>query len=354
MVMNARNIGWWMVWFALLAGCDTPESTQNVCQEASEHLEVCTGLQDMWEESTCSEVDAELLLDTPCEVMQSASSLPQPGKADGGSWNGESYSCYWFGIGCPVDESCAPELSQESVERLIELSNPATLQNEYDARYRVAAIADIFEKEPDPIGMFSIVYRHITNNAVWSVEEGMYEHPLWTRHLITAFAWRYLLNLHGHLTGGYVSPQWTKYYKVARNCNVGKGRTLGIAIATHLLVDLAYALDDVDSRDMHREDYMLFGEVSLWVFPDLVSDISRVYETDMSGLLRGFFLGQWIDALTSEGTATNFIYQTVRVNAWRNGRNLSKFPRWMVDADITTGWGMAEVALASLDAAGAL
>ena len=105
-------------------------------------------------------------METPCEVMQSASSLPQPGKADGGSWNGESYSCYWFGIGCPVDDSCAPELSAESVERLIELSNPDTLQNEYDARYRVAAIADIFEAEPDPIGMFSIVYRHITNNAV--------------------------------------------------------------------------------------------------------------------------------------------------------------------------------------------
>ena len=126
---------------------------------------------------------------------------------------------------------------------------------------------------------------------------------------------------------------------------MGKGRTLGVAIATHLLVDLAYALDDVDSRDMHREDYMLFGEVSLWVFPNLVSDIARVYDTDMSGLLRGFFLEEWVDALTSEGTATNFIYQTVRVNAWRNSRNLSFFPRWMVDADITTGWGMAEVAL---------
>ena len=346
-------------WFGLLvlglmAGCDAPSSEVSVCEDAESHLQTCTGLQGMWDGSACSEEDAELLLATPCDVMQTASTLPIPPKADTGNWDGASFSCTWFGIGCPTDDSCNPELSPQSIERLIELSDPTTLQNEYDARYRVASIADIFEQEPHPIGMFSIVYRHITNNAVWSVEEGLYEHSMWTRHLITAFAWRYLLNLNGHLTGGYVTPQWKKYYSIAQNCSVGRGRTLGVAIATHLLVDLAYALNDVDSRDYHREDYMLFGEVSLWVFPELVSDIQRVYGTDMSGLLRGFFLGEWVDTLTEEGTATNFIYQTVRVNAWRNGQNLAFFPGWMVDADIVSGWGLAEVALASLDAAGAL
>jgi len=253
-----------------------------------------------------------------------------------------------------VDDSCFPSLSQEAVDTLIVLSNPHTLVDEYDARDRIETIASIFEAEPDPIGMFAIVYRHITNNAVASVEDGLYENPEWTRRLITAFARRYLVNLHGHLIGGDVSPQWTKYYHLARNCNVGRGRVLGVAIATHLMIDLTYALHDVDSVQEHREDYMLFGEVSLWVFPDLVADTATVYVTDVSGLLKGFFFGDWVDGVAGEGTSTTFIYQTVRVNSWRNSQNLWNFPHWMVHADVRTGWGMAEVALAALDASGAL
>ena len=245
-------------------------------------------------------------------------------------------------------------LSQRSVEELIGLSDPNTLVDEYDARRRITRIADIFTAEPDPIGMFAIVYRHITNNAVQSVEDGLYDNPVWTRHLITAFARRYLENLHGHLTDGEVTPQWTKYYKIARNCDVGRGRVLGVAIATHLMVDLVYALYDVESVAEQEEDYMLFGEVSLWVFPNLVEDIQAVYNTDVSGLLQGFFFGDWVDGITSEGTTTTFIYQTVRANAWRNSQNLWRFPHWMVNADVRSGWALAEVSLASLDAVGAL
>ncbi len=129
---------------------------------------------------------------------------------------------------------------------------------------------------------------------------------------------------------------------------------LGVAIATHLLVYLAYAVHDVEGVAKHEDDYMLFGEISLWVFPDLVADIHTVYGADVSGLLKGFFLGEWIDSVSKEGFATEFIYQTVRRNSWRNSQNLWYFPKWMVTADIKGGWGMAEVALAALDGAGAL
>jgi hypothetical protein len=135
---------------------------------------------------------------------------------------------------------------------------------------------------------------------------------------------------------------------------VGYGRTLGVAIATHLMVDLPYALDDVSSVAVHEEDFMLFGEVSLRIFPNLISDMREVYNTDVSDLLKGFFLGDWIDNFYTKGTATTFIYQTVRRNAWRNSQNLQRFPKAVVHADITTGWGLAEVFLATLDATGVL
>jgi hypothetical protein len=285
-------------------------------------------------------------------VLVVASEVETDLKVDGGEER--PFTCLLLGLGCPADQSCYEPLSREATERLIALSDVDTLGDEYDVRDRIERIAGLFTEERDPRGIFAIVYRLITNNAVASVEEGLYEHPQWTRELIVAFAHRYLVNLHGHFTGGEVSDQWKKYYKVAQDCNVGYGRTLGIAIATHLMVDLPYALDDVGSKEHHEEDFVLFGEVSLRIFPDLISDMGSVYQTDVSALLKGFFLGDWVDSVYTEGTATTFIYQTVRINAWRNSRNLLTFPAWMVHADITTSWGLAEVFLATLDATGAL
>ena len=275
-----------------------------ICALSDEHVEACLGERaHLMLLDECTKQDAEMLLETPCAVLVEAANTEFDNKADGLTGD-VSLQCKWFGIGCPVDDSCFPTLSDESVRELLYLSDPNTLIDEYDARDRIEAIATIFEREPDPIGMFSIVYRHITNNAVYSAEEEMYEHNDWTRDLITAFAKRYLENLHGYLTGGPVTAQWKKYYKLARNCKVGRGRVVAVAIATHLLVDLTYALYDVDSVKVHEDDFMIFGEISLWVFPDLVADLKTVYNTDVSDLLNGFFFGKWIDSMKGSGTAT--------------------------------------------------
>ena len=322
------------------------------CEDAEAHIESCVGSFTNAFGATCLRSDAELILATPCDVLESAYRAEVDLKTD--QVERVPFTCQLLGLGCVVDQSCYEPIEGEPLERVISLADPSELGDEYDVRYRIEEIASIFKEHRDPRGIFSIVYRLITNNAVWSVEEGFYEHPQWTRNLIVAFARRYLVNLHGHFTGGEVSPQWQKYYKLAQNCDVGYGRTLGVAIATHLMVDLPYAPDDVKSEAQHEEDFILFGEVSLLIFSDLISDMQAVYRTDVSELLQGFFLGEWVDHVFSKGTATTFIYQTVRINAWRNSRNLLSFPRGVVHADIATGWGLAEVFLAMLDATGAL
>ena len=55
-----------------------------------------------------------------------------------------------------------------------------------------------------------------------------------------------------------------------------------------------------------------------------------------------------------DGRMTEFIYQGVRLNAWRGGQNYRHFARAVVDLEIRAAWGLAEVALAKLDAIGAL
>ena len=134
----------------------------------------------------------------------------------------------------------------------------------------------------------------------------------------------------------------------------GLFQSLGVAIAVHLMVDLPYTLHGIGSVGDQREDFVRFGDILLEVFPDIITDIQADYHTDVTGLLNGFCFGAWVDGVTSEGTMTAFIYQGVRLKAWRDGQNLRHFPRWMVATDIRTAWGMAEVALATLDAQGAL
>ena len=88
--------------------------------------------------------------------------------------------------------------------------------------------------------------------------------------------------------------------------------------------------------------------------PDLIRDIGWDYDTDVTALLNGFLLGEWVDGVTAPGTMNAFMYQGIRLKAWRDGQNLRRFPHWAVNTEIRASWGMAEVTLATLDAAGLL
>ena len=251
-------------------------------------------------------------------------------------------------------DACAGQINPSTTEEIINLSDPNTLVDEYDAQRRVNKIARLFRDAEDPRGLFATVYRLITNRAVESVEDGDYEHPTWARSLITEFARRYLRNLHAYFTKGEITGQWKKYYRLAENCDVGRGRTLGVAIAVHLMVDLPKTLYAIDSLPEQREDFVLFGDILLEIFPQLINDVERDYKTDVSDLLRGFFLGDWVDKFTHRGAMTAFMYQGIRLKAWRDGQNYRQFPRRVVDLEIRVAWGVVEVTLAHLDAVGAL
>ncbi len=245
---------------------------------------------------------------------------------------------------------CMGSINEREQRELVTLSDPNTLVGPYDAQQRINQIAAIFKQAQDPRGLFSTVYRLITNRAVESVEDGDYEHSQWAKNLITEFARRYMANLHGHLTDGEVTGQWKKYYDIAQNCRVGRGRTLGVAIAVHLMVDLPKTLYLIDSQPEQRQDFVRFGDVLLEIFPQLITDVAVDYQTDVRDLLNGFFLGEWVDRFTRRGTMTAFMYQAVRLKAWRDGQNYQHFPRGVVDAEVRIAWGTVEVLLAHLDA----
>ena len=116
------------------------------------------------------------------------------------------------------------------------------------------------------------------------------------------------------------------------------------------MVDLPKTLYLIDSQPEQRQDFVVFGDVLLEIFPQLITDVAVDYQTDVRDLLRGFFLGDWVDRFTRRGTMTAFMYQTVRLKAWRDGQNYQHFPRAVVDAEVRLAWGAVEVLLAHLDA----
>lgn len=123
-----------------------------------------------------------------------------------------------------------------------------------------------------------------------------------------------------------------------------------MAIAAHLMVDLPKTLYSIDGMPEQREDFVVFGEILLQIFDQLIIDIERDYATDVTDLMKGFFFGDWVDRFTRAGRMTEFIYQGVRLKAWRDSQNYRKFPRRVVDAEVRLAWGAAEVLLAHLDA----
>ena len=120
------------------------------------------------------------------------------------------------------------------------------------------------------------------------------------------------------------------------------------------MVDLPKTLYLIDSLPEQREDFVVFGDILLQVFDQLIIDIERDYKTDVSDLLNGFFFGDWVDRFTSQGTMTAFMYQGIRLKAWRDGQNYRKFPRAVVDAEVRLSWGTVDLLLAHLDAVGVL
>ena len=141
-----------------------------------------------------------------------------------------------------------------TLDELIMLSEPTSVSGPEDVQLS-RGHRDIFAWEGDPRfirdGLSS---RHRSRSR--SVHNGDYEHPEWAQNLITEFGRRYLGNLHGHLTGGPISGAWDKYYGLAQKYEVGRGRTLGVAIAVHLMVDLPYTLYSIGSHQDQREDFV--------------------------------------------------------------------------------------------------
>ena len=259
-----------------------------------------------------------------------------------------------FGTRASGNVGRIPNLSASAQETLIELSDPSTVTSPEDFASRIEQIDDIFAANGDPRGAFSALYRVITNQAVASVRDGLYQDNEWAGELVTDFGDLYLKNLHGHLTGGRVSNGWRRYYQLADNPNVSLERLASVGATIHLVVDLPDSVARIGTSPERKEDFMNFGDILLEKYPEMLKSAQEGYNNDMSNIFGLFFVGKIADAHHGEGTATRFGFQTIRNKAWIFGQRLQTIRKLEAQTEITISWRTIDGILANLDAAKAL
>lgn len=257
--------------------------------------------------------------------------------------------------GFDVSEQAAPlcdsgGLAPAGLAAALSASDTRTLTGLDDVEARIASLADLFADCGDRRGLFPVVYRPITREAVAAVHAGEFVDSAFAERLVVAFARRYLDATHASLAGEPSLPGWTRFDELAANGSVGPLRVAATGVAAHLLLDLPHALVAADAKEQHLGDYQRFGELLVGVTPDLVADLEESYGVDAGPLFGGFFLGDWIDGAFGDDVTTTFVFQTVRRKAWRN--------RWLMQhgfglvarGEMAASFATVDAAFAGLDA----
>ena len=254
------------------------------------------------------------------------------------------------------DELCSGEqISAESAERMIRITQTGSNETIYSTFSRIDAIATLFEACGDPWGMFPTAYRHITRRIIQAIENREIDDREWGHRIVVDFAGRYLSNLRAALNGRDPSYAWKQYYYLADQPDVSRTRAVVVAMVAHLTLDLPYSLVAIETTEDHKEDYFVLGELMIEITPHFIADLRDYYDTDAEAILNGFFMGRWVDGVFGSDTTITLSYQTIRTKAW-NGRWYLQSPvtAWMAEAEIYTAFWTIDGVLASLDAAGTI
>lgn len=259
--------------------------------------------------------------------------------------------CATLGMGCPEDiETCSEiPLDALSYRKLLELSNVGSLSDLEDVVYRISSIREIFASHGDLRGAFASVYAPITEKAVQTIYDGLYEHPQWARDLVVFFSVRYFENLRASLLQQSTTQSWDRFYDLTEDCSVTPLRIAAHGIMVHLVVDLPHTLVDTSTSLEHKEDFMLFGEALVETTPTIVGNLREDYGIESEEFFRGFFLGDWVDSISHEGAMTTFLFQSIRHKAWNNGIWLQDWRAFLAESEIYISWRSADGILATWD-----
>lgn len=229
-------------------------------------------------------------------------------------------------LSCTTEEGPSAEwnywdLTVGEFNELIALCDTASLVTFEDFDYRIERIQEIFAGHRDPRGAFPTVYKAITRAALTGLQNGEYQDPDYSLKFVIDFSKRYLHILEDHLYDRPLEFHWQLYYDHARQ-DKHITRMVLDGINAHLTIDLSRALGHTGVYPEFEDDWILFGNNTVLSVPGFLEELQAEYDTDASDVFGVFFIGDLIDALFGEGTAVNFGFNLLRIDAFNNGLRL--------------------------------
>jgi len=194
-----------------------------------------------------------------------------------------------------VDTTAATDIAE--LAELVRLSDLATLGDLHEGQRRMDRIADILTARRDRRGIFAVFYRNILHDANPLLDAGDFDDPQWARAVSAEFFRLYLQNLHGHLTGGAVTPGWHRYYALAADPVRSPGRVAAAGLDAHLLIDFPKAIAATATRVDHTRDVFTIGNSLIDTTSRITGELQAVYGAKLAGFFGLYFLGKGADLL---------------------------------------------------------
>ncbi|WP_405491945.1 DUF5995 family protein [Nocardia sp. NBC_00511] len=210
-------------------------------------------------------------------------------------------------------------LDTAELAELTRLSDPATLVDLHDGARRMDRIAEVLTRNGDRRGIFAVFYRSILHDANPLLDAGNFDDPQWARAVSLEFFREYLVNLHGHLTGGAVTPGWQRYYDMAADPSRSPGRVAASALDAHLMVDFPAALAATGTRVENTRDFFAIGDSLINTTGHITDELHAIYGAKLAGFFGLYFVGPVADIALGEGNTSYLMFQSVRGTSLTSG-----------------------------------
>ncbi len=210
------------------------------------------------------------------------------------------------------------KLNDTDFQTALTLADTSTLTNLDEAGERLAEIQDIFSNAGDRRGAYPTILKAVTNYAISSFALENYKNTTLMRVFYLDFVKRYLGTLHEHLLGNRLEYHWDTYYRYAKVDN-NVSRLVLEGINAHFSIDMARAVAMSKLNKSNQADWDKFGTETIDAVSSFNDELFVEYEVNAVEVFKLFFIGDLVNGLLGEGSATKFGYQMLRNEALSNG-----------------------------------
>ncbi len=197
---------------------------------------------------------------------------------------------------------------------LARLADPATVTTPEQLLVRLKQLEASFAGDGRVV--FPAVYAAITRASVKLVAGRQVADVERSKALIVDFGRRYLAALQAHLEGRPVPAHWQQHFVLAAGQKPSL-RAAASAINAHLSIDLAESVAAVGATRAFAGDFAAFGRSLAATTPEVVASLAR-HGVAAERFVKGWAVGDVIDAVAGAGTTSRLGFQIIRTEAFAN------------------------------------